>query len=116
MADDHPTGLRLATQLDRLRADLPPAWRGPVIGPAIPGWLDAPGAHIDNLHLTDLPEPLHTELAWIAHWQEIIDGTPTSVQTINQFGLAYRLGTARGRDLPTSILDIDWQAAEALLG
>ncbi|WP_331752457.1 tyrosine-type recombinase/integrase [Streptomyces sp. NBC_00829] len=111
--------LRLAGQIDpveRLRRDLPDAWRGPVIGPDIPDWRTAPGAHKDNLILTGLPETFQVELAWMAHWQEVVDGTPASVQPINQFALVLRRAMKENKPFPASVREMSWETAEALLG
>ncbi|MFF3228887.1 tyrosine-type recombinase/integrase [Nocardia suismassiliense] len=117
MADNvielHPTSR--SDLLARLRDELPPAWRGPRIGPDIPGWTDPPGGHIHDLVLTGLPEPLLTELAWMAHWQQVIDGSPASVQPLNQFAIAYRRACDAGHELATSIQQIDWETGESLL-
>ena len=111
--------LRLVAGLDVvecLRQDLPAAWRGPVIGPDIPGWHTAPGAHLDTINLNGLPETIRTELAWMAHWQEVVDGTPASVQSINQFALVLRRAMRENRPFPGSIREMSWETAEALLG
>jgi hypothetical protein len=67
---------------------------GPVIGPAIPGWETPPGEDEKKIILTGLPDPFPAELAWMAHWQEVIDGTPATVQTINQLALVLRHASA----------------------
>lgn len=118
MNNDDLRRLRLVSEPDaveRLRQELPAAWRGPVIGPDIPGWHTPPGAHIDNIVLTGLPETIQIELAWMAHWQEVIDGTPASVQPINQFALVLRRAMRENRPFPGSIRETTWQTAEALL-
>jgi hypothetical protein len=115
---DEPRLLRLADgpdPLGLLRADLPDTWRGPVIGPGIPGWRTAPGAHKDYLKLTGIPAAFQAEMAWMAHWQETVDGTPASVQPLNQFAHVLRRAAREGKPFPSSIREMTWEAAEALL-
>ncbi|GAB2959456.1 tyrosine-type recombinase/integrase [Saccharothrix stipae] len=111
--------LRPAGRIDpveTLRRDLPPAWRGPVIGPDIPGWHSPPGAHLHVINLEGLPDTIAAELAWMAHWQEVVDGTPASVQPINQFAMALRHAMREHHPFPGSIREMSWETAEALLG
>jgi integrase len=79
MVSDSPRPVRLADGDDpiwRLWRELPPQWRGPVIGPGVPGWEDRHHRYDEHkLNLTGLPDPFGTELAWMAHWQETVDGT-----------------------------------------
>lgn len=115
---DEPRLLRLAADpdpLDLLRADLPEAWQGPVIGPEIPGWETAPAAHKDHLKLTGIPAAFQVEIAWMAHWQQVVDGTPASVQPLNQFALALRRAVREGKPFPPSVREMSWETAEALL-
>jgi Phage integrase family len=117
MSND-PRRLRPADQPDpveRLRSDLPDAWRGPVIGPEIPDWRIAPGAHKDNLNLTGIPATIQVEMAWMAHWQQLVDGTPASVQPLNQFAHVLRRAMREGRPFPPSIREMSWETAESLL-
>jgi hypothetical protein len=110
--------LRLADRVDpvdRLRSDLPDAWRGPIIGPDIPDWRTAPGAHKDNLILTGLPDAYQVELAWMAYWQQVVDGTPASVQPINQFALVLRQAMRENKPFPDSLRKMSWETAETLL-
>jgi hypothetical protein len=69
-----------------------------------------------KLNLAGLPDPFGAELAWMAYWQEIIDGTPASVQPINQLVVALRLAQRRGHPFPASIRQMDADAADRLLG
>jgi hypothetical protein len=115
---DEPRRLRLAAEpdpLDLLRADLPDAWQGPVIGPGIPDWRTAPGAHKDDLKLTGIPATIQVEMAWMAHWQQVVDGTPASVQPLNQFAHVLRRAAREGKPFPPSIREMSWETAEALL-
>jgi hypothetical protein len=89
--NDEPHRLRSAGRLDRLarlRQDLPPLWGGPVIGPGIEGWPSC-GNSRRKIDLAGLPDPFPVELAWMAHWQAV-DGTPSSIQPINQLATALR--------------------------
>jgi hypothetical protein len=119
MATDGPRQLRPAEGLDpiwRLWQDLPPQWRGPVIGPAIPDWETAPGEDERKINLTGLPDPFPAELAWMAHWQEMVDGTRASVQPINQLALILRRALRLNHPFPDSIRAMDVDTAEGLLG
>jgi integrase len=101
--------------VDRLWHDLPELWRGPVIGPGIEDWArysENGGRRID---LSGLPDPLPRELAWMAHWQAM-DGTRSSVLAMNQLANILRRALAHGRPLPSSMLSLDWEAAEDLQG
>ncbi len=99
----------------RLWHDLPELWRGPVIGPGIEEWArysENGGRRID---LTGLPDPFPRELAWMAHWQAM-DGTRSSVLAMNQLANILRRALAHGRPFPSSMLSLDWEAAEDLQG
>ncbi|MGH3701403.1 MAG: tyrosine-type recombinase/integrase [Pseudonocardiaceae bacterium] len=119
MATDGPGQLRPVQGLDpiwRLWQDLPEQWRGPVIGPDIPGWETAPGEDERKINLTGLPDPFGAELAWMAHWQEMVDGARASVQPINQLALILRRAMRLGHPFPASIRAMDADTAQGLLG
>jgi integrase len=97
----------------RLWQELPPAWRGPVIGPGIEGWEAITENGERRLDLTGLPDPFGAELAWMAHWQAA-DGTRSSVLAMNQLANILRRAVAAGHPFPASIRAMDWQAASAL--
>lgn len=116
--NDDPRRLRTAARSGRLELlgqDLPPLWRGPVIGPGIDGWPQS-GNGRRKIVLTGLPDPFPVELAWMAHWQETVDGTPSSVQPINQLATALRRAIGEHRPIPASIHAMDADIADALLG
>jgi len=119
MGTDGTRLLRPAEELDpiwRLWQNLPLQWRGPVIGPGIPGWETAPGEDERKINLSGLPDPFPAELAWMAHWQEMVDGARASVQPINQLALILRRAIRLGHPFPASIRAMDADAAEGLLG
>lgn len=66
------------TPTPRLWRQLPPQWRGPVIGPGIEDWEALTENGDRRIDLTGLPDPFPAELAWMAHWQAA-DGTRCSV-------------------------------------
>ena len=116
--NDEPHRLRSAGRPDRLarlRQDLPPLWGGPVIGPGIEGWPSC-GNSRRKIDLAGLPDPFPVELAWMAHWQETVDGTPSSVQPINQLATALRRALREHRPIPASMHAMDAESADALLG
>ncbi|MDN5916930.1 MAG: tyrosine-type recombinase/integrase [Pseudonocardia sp.] len=102
------------TRVEMLAAELPPLWQPPLIGPGIESW-PATGNNKRRLDLRGLPEPFAVELAWMAHWQECTDGTPASVQPINQLVLALRRAIAHQRPIPSSIRDMDAATADELI-
>ena len=67
----------------RLFSQLPPLWRGPIIGPGIEDWASISENGERRIDLTGLPDPFPAELAWMAHWQAL-DGTRSSVLATNQ--------------------------------
>jgi integrase len=101
--------------VDRLWRELPGQWRGPVIGPGIEGWTGYSENGERRLDLTGLPEPFPRELAWMAHWQAG-DGTRSSVLAMNQLANIVRLAVRERHPFPGSMLELDWEAAEALQG
>lgn len=118
MRSDGPRRLRSTAgfdPLERLRADLPPLWRGPVIGPGIPGWESLTTAADRHIRLDDLPDPFAIELAWMAHWQAG-DGTRCSVQAINQLATILRRAERDNHPVPDSLRAMDWDTASALQG
>ena len=118
MSSDRPGPLRPAASLDpiqRLWADLPPLWRGPVIGPGIEDWEMLTENGDRRIDLSGLPDPFGAELAWMAHWQAL-DGTRSSVLAINQLANILRRAIAENHPFPASIRALDWQSASALQG
>jgi integrase len=116
MGGDRPGHLHPADDLDpanRLRRELPPAWRGPVIGPGIEEWAALTENRARRIDLTGLPDPFPAELAWMAHWQAL-DGTRCSVLAINQLGIILRRAMQADHPFPTSMRAMDWEAARAL--
>ena len=110
--------LRPADGLDpvqRLWRQLPPEWRGPVIGPGIEGWDSITENGDRRIDLTGLPDPFPAELAWMAHWQAT-DGTRCSVLAINQLASILRRAISENHPFPASIRGMDWDTAEALQG
>lgn len=100
---------------DRIWLELPAEWRGPVIGPGVADWetfSENDGRRID---LTGLPVRIARELAWMAHWQAM-DGTRSSVLGMNQLANILRRAIAERHPFPGSMLDMDWDTAEALQG
>ena len=96
--------------VQRLWWQLPPEWRGPVIGPGIEGW-DAITENGDRrIDLTGLPDPFPAELAWMAHWQAA-DGTRCSVLAMNQLANILRWAIRDNHPFPASMLTMDWDAA-----
>lgn len=94
---------------------LPPEWRGPVIGPGIEGWEALTENGDRRIDLTGLPDPFPAELAWMAHWQAA-DGTRCSVLAMNQLANIVRRAVREGHSFPSSMLAMDWDAAAALQG
>ncbi|MGH3814254.1 MAG: tyrosine-type recombinase/integrase [Pseudonocardiaceae bacterium] len=110
--------LRLAEGLDpvgRLWLELPPLWRGPVIGPGIQEWDSVTENGDRTIDLTGLPDPFPAELAWMAHWQAV-DGTRSSVLAINQLGNILRRALQENHPFPASMRVMDWDTASALQG
>ncbi|MGH3768989.1 MAG: tyrosine-type recombinase/integrase [Pseudonocardiaceae bacterium] len=107
--DDHldPVG--------RLRRELPPLWRGPVIGPGIGDWESITEIGDGVINLAGLPDLLSAELAWMAHWQTL-DGTRCCVGATNQLANILRRALAEHRPFPASMRALDWDTAAALQG
>jgi integrase len=99
----------------RLWEQLPPEWRGPVIGPGIDDWLEISENDGQRLNLTGLPEVIAAELAWMAHWQAQ-DGTRSSVLGLSQLANILRRAMRESHPFPSSIRAMDWPTAEALQG
>ena len=110
--------LHLADGLDpvwRLWQELPPLWRGPVIGPGIDNWESITENGDRRIDLSGLPDPFGAELAWMAHWQAI-DGTRSSVLATNQLANILRRALREDRPFPTSMRAMDWDTAAGLQG
>jgi integrase len=110
--------LRPAGGLDpvqRLWRQLPPEWRGPVIGPGIEGWDSITENGDRRIDLTGLPDPFPAELAWMAHWQAA-DGTRCSVLAMNQLANILHRAIREGHPFPASMLVMDWETGAALQG
>lgn len=110
--------LRPVEQADpiwRLWEQLPPEWRGPVIGPGIDNWRTISENDAQTLNLTGLPEAIAAEMAWMAHWQAQ-DGTRSSVLGLSQLANILRRAMREGHPFPSSIRAMDWPTAETLQG
>jgi hypothetical protein len=110
--------LRLAAGVDpvaRLFSQLPPPWRGPIIGPGIEGWASITENGDRRIDLTGLPDPFPAELAWMAHWQAL-DGTRSSVLATNQLANILRRAVQHNHPFPGSMRELDWDTASALQG
>ena len=99
----------------RLWEQLPPEWRGPVIGDGIDDWLTL-SERGQKLNLTGLPGTIAAEMAWMAHWQAQ-DGTlvldvDSSASSANILRQAMR----EGHPFPPSIRAMDWETASASAG
>lgn len=101
--------------MQRLWEELPPAWRGPVIGPDIPEWAAISEAGERRVNLQDLPDPFPAEMAWMVHWQ-VLDGTRSPAQAMNHLANILRRAQQYGHPFPPSVRAMDWQAAAALQG
>jgi hypothetical protein len=111
-------GLRAVHDLDPiwgLWEQLPPEWRGPVIGEGISNWRNITENGERRLNLTGLPDLITAEMAWMAHWQSQ-DGTRSSVLALSQLANILRRATRDGHPFPPSIRAMDWPTAEALQG
>jgi hypothetical protein len=118
MLGDRLGHLRPAAGLDpvaRLFSQLPPLWRGPIIGPGIAEWASITENGDRRIDLTGLPDPFPAELAWMAHWQAL-DGTRSSVLAINQLANILRRASREDHPFPGSMRDMDWDTASALQG
>lgn len=117
MIDEHGhLHRRSAEHLDpiwRLWDELPAQWRGPVLGPGIENWASITENDWSHLDLSGLPDPFAAELAWMAHWQAS-DGTRVSVLAMAQLANMIRRAVAEGRDFPSSIRAMDYDAAAVL--
>jgi integrase len=99
----------------RLWEQLPPEWRGPVIGDGISNWLEISENEGQRLNLAGLPDVIAAEMAWMAHWQAQ-DGTRASVLGLSQLANILRRAIREGRPFPPTIRAMDWPTAEALQG
>jgi integrase len=118
MGSERPGHLRLAEGLDPVRQlwrELPPLWRGPVIGPGIDDWESITENGDRRIDLTGLPDPFPAEVAWMAHWQAV-DGTRSSVLATNQLANILRRAMRENHPFPASIRALDWETASALQG
>ena len=120
MTSERPARLRVVPAAiedpaARLLADLPPEWRGPVIGDGIDNWLDISENKGQRLNLSGLPDVMAAEMAWMAHWQ-VQDGTRASVLGLNQLAHILRRAIQERHPFPSSIRAMDWPTAEALQG
>ncbi len=98
----------------RLWQQLPPEWRGPIIGDTVEDLPQiSPRRH--RLDLTGVPDLIAAELAWMAHWQAQ-DGTRLSVQAFGQFASILRLAIRQHHPFPSSMRAVDWLTASALQG
>jgi integrase len=99
----------------RLWEQLPPQWRGPIIGPGIDNWAVIGQIGAGRLDLTELPDVIAAEIAWMAHWQAH-DGTLVSVRALNQFANMLRHAIGQHHPFPSSVRAMDWSTASALQG
>jgi len=116
MPGERPPRLRGIDDVDpiwRLWPQLPPEWRGPVIGPGIENWDKITENGEARINLTGLPDVMVAELAWMAHWQAL-DGTRSSVLATNQLANILRRAIREGHPFPPSIRAMDWETASAL--
>lgn len=116
MSSEHPGHLRPAEAVDpihRLWQELPPLWRGPVIGVGIEDWASITENGNRKIDLTGLPDPFPAELAWMAHWQSL-DGTRSSVLALNQLANILRRAQREHHPFPASMRALDWETAAAL--
>jgi integrase len=91
----------------RLLSDLPAEWRGDVIGPGIEIWERATEAGSSTpLRLNGLPARIHTELAWMAHWQ-FREGNKVTASEYNQLAQMLRQCIAGSTLRIDSLLDVD---------
>jgi hypothetical protein len=119
MVNDGSRHLRPASGLDpleRLRHDLPPSWRGRLIGPGIPEWdTMRRNGTTARIRLDGLPDPFALQLAWMAHWQ-VRDGARIDIDGINQLASILRHARDDGRRIPASLRAMDWPTTAALQG
>jgi integrase len=112
-------GLHAVDSVDpiwRLWEQLPPVWRGPVIGPGIDDWQNIrENGRQPYLNLTGLPDRIAAELAWMAHWQAQ-DGTRLTVGGFNHLTAILRWAIQVGHPFPASVRAMDWQTVSALRG
>ena len=116
MNGQRPPYLRPADDKDpiwQLLQELPPQWRGPIIGPAIDNWEKITENAKARIKLHGLPETIAAELAWMAHWQAL-DGTRSSVLATNQMANILRRAIREQHPFPPSIRAMDWDQAAAL--
>jgi integrase len=110
--------LRPAEDVDpiwRLWEQLPPQWRGPIIGPGIENWSAVSENKGQPLNLSGLPEVIAAEMAWMAHWQ-VIDGTRSSILALSQLANILRYAIARRHPFPDTIRAMDWEIGSTLQG
>lgn len=118
VSGERPPHLRSAEALDpiwRLWENLPPEWRGPVIGEGVKDWAAISENDGRRLDLSGLPDPILAELAWMAHWQAV-DGTRSSVLALNQLANILRRARREDHPFPPSIRAMDWETTSALQG
>ena len=111
-------GLRVVEDVGpiwQLWEQLPPEWRGPIIGPGIDNWAVIGENGAGRLDLTGLPDVIAAEMAWMAHWQAH-DGTLVSVRALNQFATILRHAIGEHHPFPSSVQAMDWATASALQG
>jgi len=98
----------------RLWGALPEPWRGPVIGPGVPGWPALINC-VDGrwLNLTGIPEVMAAELAWMAHWQAL-DGVRVAVDAIGHLAHLLRHAVHERHPVPVSLRRMDFEAAADL--
>jgi hypothetical protein len=99
----------------QLFSQLPPLWRGPIIGPGIADWASISENGERRIDLTGLPDPFPAELAWMAHWQAL-DGTRSSVLATNQLANILRRAAREDHPFPGSMRAMDWDTASGLQG
>ncbi|SKH58926.1 phage integrase family protein [Mycobacteroides abscessus subsp. massiliense] len=84
-----------------------------MLGPGIQNWVSLTENDSPHLDLSGLPDPFAAELAWMAHWQTG-DGTRVSVLAMAQLANMIRRAVSEGRDFPSSIRAMDYDAAAVL--
>ncbi len=93
----------------RLLADLPPEWRGEVLGPDIDSWPHrTEGGRGAPINLVGLPDSLRNELAWMTHWQ-FHDGLQISTLDFNRVAATLRWAVTHDRTV-RSLAEIDAEA------
>jgi integrase len=97
----------------RLWRELPPEWRGPIIGPDIENWDKITENGNARILLHGLPDMIAAELAWMAHWQSL-DGTRSSVLGTNQMANILRRAIREQHPFPPSIREMEWEQMATL--